>query len=199
MSGPMRLKALGPSGLSPEQRAVYDAIVEGPRGPAHIAEDGSLRGPFNAMLYNPTVGGPLQELGAALRYDGCLPPVVRELATLTVAAAFRAEFEWHAHSKLAAGLGVDAATLETIRTGGVPTLDDEAAQTAVELVRLQLARADVDDATYDRAVRILGEDGLFELTVLVGYYSILAAQLHLFRVPLPAGVEPVFPAPSVSS
>ena len=190
--GPMRLQALPRTELTPEQLAVYDAIVEGPRGPAHIAEDGSLRGPFNAMLYNPTVGGPLQELGAALRYEGCLPAVARELATLTIAAAFQAEFEWHAHSRLAAELGVDAATLETIRTGGLPALDDEAARTAIELAQLLLARADVDDVTYERAVRALGENGVFELAVIVGYYSILAVQLHLFRVPLPAGVEPVF-------
>ena len=37
-----------------------------------------------------------------------------------------------------------------------------------------------------------GEDGLVELTTLVGYYGMLATQVQLFRVHLPPGVAAVF-------
>ena len=193
-----RLAALVPEGLSAGQRALYDAILGGPRGPGFAAEDGHLAGPFNAMLHHPVIGSPLARLGEALRYEGLLPARGRELAILTVAAAYRSEFEWHAHAPIAEGLGIPAEVLATVRRGARPILDDEAEQAIVDVARAVLERTDLDDAAYARAARMIGEAELVELTTLVGYYGILATQLQLFRVPLPAGVTPVFagsPAP----
>jgi len=188
----MRLTPLTPDHLTPEQRVLYDAILGGPRGPGHTAEDGHLTGPFNAMLFNPPIGGPLQELGAAIRYQGSLEPVVRELAILTVAAAFRSEVEWHAHSRIARELGVEAEVLDNIRRGVRPVLDGPKLEVLLEVARALLDRTDVDDGLYERASSVAGEGGLVELTTLVGYYGILATQLRLFRVPLPEGTLPVF-------
>ena len=36
------------------------------------------------------------------------------------------------------------------------------------------------------AIAALGEEGLVELSTLVGYYATLALQLRIFRVPAPA-------------
>jgi 4-carboxymuconolactone decarboxylase len=187
----MRLIPITPGRLTGEQRGVYDAILGGPRGPGFAAADGHLTGPFNAMLYNPAIGGPLQELGAALRYHGNLDDRARELAIVTVAVAYRAEFEWATHSRIAAGLGVDAATLERIRQGDEPDLDDPTEAIVLEVVRALLDRVDVGDELYARAVDAIGEGGLVELTTLVGYYGTLALQMRLFRVPLPDGEHSV--------
>ena len=72
-----RLAGLDPESLTPGQRAVYDAVVGGRRaaGPQLFRltdDDGRLLGPFNAFLLQPRIGGPLQALGTALRYDGSL-------------------------------------------------------------------------------------------------------------------------------
>ena len=45
-----------------------------------------------------------------------------------------------------------------------------------------LLDGDLDDELWDEASAALGADGVFELTVLVGYYSTLALQLRVFRV-----------------
>ena len=187
-----RLAALVPDGLSAVQRALYDAILGGPRGPGFTGEDGHLVGPFNAMLHNPAIGSPLARLGEALRYEGLLPARGRELAILTVAAAYRSEFEWYAHAPIAEGLGIEAAVVAAIRSGRRPCLGDEAEQATVDVVRAVLGRADLDDAAYARAAALIGEPELVELTTLIGYYGILATQLRLFRVPLPPGVAAVF-------
>ena len=189
----MRLKALRPPGFSSEQQALYDAINGGPRGPVHVQEDGSLGGPFNAFLHHPAVGSPLYALGAALRYRGSLPPALRELAILVVAAAHRAEIEWNAHAPVAAELGVPPEAIEAIRLGERPVLADEPLQTAVHVARAVVARDDLGDEAYARAEAALGASWLVELTTLVGYYGILAAQLGLFRVALPPGVAASFP------
>jgi len=72
-----RIAALTPDTLNKAQAHLYDQIAGGPRaaGPQHFAltaENGALRGPFNAMLLAPKLGTAVQELGSALRYRGAL-------------------------------------------------------------------------------------------------------------------------------
>jgi 4-carboxymuconolactone decarboxylase len=186
----MRLAVLRPSELTPEQRELHAAITAGPRGRAHVAEDGSLEGPFNAWLHHPVVGLPLQRVGAALRFEGVLPARARELAILCVAAAHAADFEWHAHARIGASLGVTADELESIRTGTPPELEDEHEREVLAVTRALLERQDLDDAEYARAVEAVGVAALVEVTTLVGYYAAVALQMRVFRVPAPDGSTP---------
>ncbi len=63
----------------------------------------------------------------------------------------------------------------------LPQLDDP-----VELAGLRLTSAltmgDVDEETWDQCVPPLSERDVFELIVLVGYYSTLALQMRVLRV-----------------
>jgi 4-carboxymuconolactone decarboxylase len=189
-----RLRPLRPDELDAEQRAVYDALAD-PPGRVGIAPDGSLHGPFDAMLRAPRSGAALQSLGAALRYGGVLPERVRELATLQVAAHHRSDFEWYAHAPLAAAAGLPVALLEVVRSGGPVEPDDPAERAAAAVVAQLLERGDVGDDAWASAVGHLGEAGAVELTTLVGYYSLLAVQMRVLRVPLPDGAAAVeFPA-----
>jgi 4-carboxymuconolactone decarboxylase len=150
-----------------------------------LSSDGSLHGPFDAMLRAPRSGAALQAVGAALRYGSVLPERVRELATLQVAAHHRSDFEWYAHAPLAARAGLPAALLEAVRTGGLVEPDDPAERAAAVAVAQLLTTGDVDDAAWASAVGQLGEAGAVELTTLVGYYGLLAMQMRVVRVPLP--------------
>ena len=191
---PRRLRPLRPDEFDAEQRAVYDALTD-PPGRVRRAGDGSLEGPFDGMLRAPRSGVALQEVGAALRYRGVLSDRVRELAILLVAAHHRSGFEWYAHAPLAAAVGLPEALIDAIRTGDPVQPDDPAEQAAVGVVTQLLRTGDVDDAGWDDAVARLGEAGAVELITLVGYYSLLALQMRVLRVPLPDGVAGVdFPA-----
>ncbi|MGH3243015.1 MAG: hypothetical protein ACRDNL_21740, partial [Spirillospora sp.] len=101
-----RLPLLLPGSLSDDQRTVYEAVTGGPRDTGRDApfrltdESGCLVGPFNAMLYSPSVGLPLQDLGAALRFRTAFTKREREIATLAVAAHLRSDFEWYAHERV---------------------------------------------------------------------------------------------------
>ena len=115
-----RLPRLAPETLREDQRALYDAITCGPRaqGPQHFAlaaPDGTLNGPFNALLYSPALGTALQEVGAAVRYRTGLPDRARELAILLVAARWDSAFERDSHEAVARSLGFSEAELEAIR------------------------------------------------------------------------------------
>ncbi len=191
---PRRLRPLRPDELDADQRAVYDALTD-PPGRVGLAADGSLQGPFDAMLRAPRSGAALQSVGAALRYRSVLTERVRELATLQVAARHRSAFEWYAHAPLAAAAGLPAGLVEAIRTGAPAEPDDPAERAAAAVVAQLLATGDVDDEAWAAAVTALGEAGAVELTTLVGYYSLLAMQMRVLRVPLPDGAGGVeFPA-----
>ena len=189
-----RLRPLRPDELDAEQRAVYDALAD-PPGRVRLDADGCLQGPFDEMLRAPRSGAALQTVGAALRYRSALTERVRELATLLVAAHHRSAFEWYAHAPLAAAAGLPDALVEAVRTGGSVEPDDPAERAAAVAVAQLLTSGDVDDDAWAAAVETLGEAGAVELTTLVGYYSLLALQMRVLRVPLPDGaVEVDFPA-----
>jgi 4-carboxymuconolactone decarboxylase len=180
-----RIRPLPPVEQTPEQRALHAAITGGPRasGPQHFAltaDDGSLRGPFDAMLRSPAVGAAQQELGAAIRYRTGFTARMRELAILLVAAHWDSAFERDSHEAIARAVGFSDAELDALRARDVtPFADDEG---TVGRTVLALLDGDLSDDAWDAASTALGEAGVFEITALVGYYATLALQLRVFRV-----------------
>ena len=180
-----RIRPLTPSELTPEQQALYGAIIGGPRaqGPQHFAltaDDGSLRGPFDGMLRSPAVGTAQQELGAAIRYRTGFTDRSRELAILLVAARWDSAFERESHEAIARALGFGPDELAALRALDMSGFDDS--ERLVGNVTVALLDGDLSDELWAAASTVLGVDGVFELTALVGYYSTLALQLRVFRV-----------------
>ena len=181
-----RLPALTPAVLTDEQRALYADIAEGPRaqGPQYFAlkdADGSLRGPFNAFLFSPTLGNAIQALGAAVRFSTELTGRTRELAILIVAAHWRSDFERQSHEGIGRAAGLSDSELAEVWAGGIPTLTDAHENAAAHLAHA-MVRGDVSDEDWDRWASIVGPSTAFELSTLVGYYATLALQLRVFRV-----------------
>lgn len=188
----MRLPDLTPGELTPEQSALRAAILDGPRGRAPqlfdlVDDEGHLTGPFGIMLHSPAVGTALQGLGAVLRYGTELTDRVRETVVLAVAGHWASEFELYAHRPIARQAGLSQEQVTAVVEGAaVPGL--EPAESAVlAVVRVVLSDGDLDDQQYEQARKQLGERGLVEVTALVGYYSLLAMQLRVFRVGVPDG------------
>ncbi len=181
-----RLERLPPERLTPEQRALYEAIVGGPRGqgPQHFAltdEHGGLNGPFNALLLSPPVGEALQSVGAAIRYRTALSPRVREAAILLVAAAWHSAFERMAHESVGRSAGLTEEELEVLASGGIPDTADDHERPFLEVTRALLS-GDLSDEEWAGPAARIGEAAVFELSTLVGYYATLALQLRVFRV-----------------
>ncbi|QGN57448.1 carboxymuconolactone decarboxylase family protein [Nostocoides sp. HKS02] len=181
-----RIARLHPQDLDDDQRAVYDAIAGGRRaqGPQLFAltdSDGGLEGPFNAFLLQPRLGGALQAVGSAIRYDTALTDRAREVAILVVAVRWSSAFEWQAHEAVGRHVGLSQQELDGIRSGEYAALPADERALAEAAARLA-GDGDLDDAAYAQLVDLVGEAGVFELTTLVGYYATLALQLRVFRV-----------------
>lgn len=185
-----RIHPFHPRELTPEQRQVYDRIAGGPRARgrqlfALTDAEGRLHGPFNAMLSSPMLGDALQALGSAVRYGTSLSDRIREMAILADAAAWESDFERYAHEAVGRAAGLSDDELAAMRDLGSLQPTDPREAAALDVVRALLRRCDLDDHEWSSAREVLGEDELFELTTLVGYYSTLALLLRTQRIGAP--------------
>ena len=177
-----RLPPLDPAALSGGQKALYDKIMRGPRG--------RVAGPLKAIVLCPAAGDPLQELGGRLRFDGVLPGKLRELAILVAARFWSAQFEWHAHARIAREEGLGDSVIAAIAEGTPPGLASPE-ETIVYTFCCELHEAHaIGDDTFAKAVEVLGREAVIELTVLSGYYTTVSMILNTFEVPVPDGVTP---------
>jgi 4-carboxymuconolactone decarboxylase len=182
-----RIPHLSPAELNDEQRNLYDAIAGGPRANSFgvTGADGALGGPFNAMLLHPPIGDALQRLGAAIRYRSTLSDRAREIAILMVAASAHSGFEQYAHEHIGLRAGLTEGEIIALREGNEPALtghDEAAIATATRRI---LDHGTLTDDEYSEASAVLGPGKLFELTTLIGYYQLVALQLHVFGVNRP--------------
>src|SRR5450830_896696 len=161
-----RLPVFDPARATPEQKALLDDILSGPRG--------NLNGPFASWIHSPELGQLAQQLGAYCRYDSGLPLRLSELAILATAREWRSQAEWYIHLPIALGAGLSATAAEQIRLGQVPQfeLEDERViwAFATELYRDKR----VSDATYAQALALFGLKVVVNLTGLLGYYALVA-------------------------
>ena len=192
-----RLSNLDISNLSLKQMKFLNSLTEGKRGINRAIEDftytdGSLKGPFNAWLYSSEIGERAQKLGEALRFDNAMPPTLQEVAILSVAAYWQSQYEWWAHAQIAIKSGIPESVISAIKKG-VPPPETEPGITAVTaFVRETLHKKQVSDDTFNAAIECLGERGIVDLTMLIGYYCLVSASLNVFQVALPDGAEPPF-------
>lgn len=179
-----RLPDLRREDLSPEQAALFDAIASTPRGPGM-----ALEGPFGVWMHSPVIGDAAQRLGEQVRYRSALPPRLSELAILVCARHWRADFEWHVHAPIAVRAGIAEAAVAAIRSGAEPEFaqEDEALVHAFAAALLGTSR--VPEDLYARATAMLGERAVVDLTLLVGYYSLVALSLNAFEVEAPEPVD----------
>jgi 4-carboxymuconolactone decarboxylase len=171
--------------MDPAQKRVHDQIVAGKRG--------RFGGPFELLIRAPGVCEHASPLGEYLRWGTSLPDRLSELAIITTARFWRAQYEWYAHAPLAETAGVPTAAIEAIRTGGTPLFvaEDEALVYRVcsEIFRTQR----LSDESFKEAIAAFGERGVVEIISIIGYYTLIGNTLNVFQVPLPEGEKLPFP------
>lgn len=186
-----RLDELLPEPLTGDQRALRDELVHGRRAerppPFPLTDEhGRINGPARAWLLQPALGAGLERLGAAIGYDLTLPARCREIVVLTVAHHHDSPFELYAHRLGAARAGLTDAEIDELCAGRVPSGADPRERCAHRVTRALLSTGRLDDAAYREATGLLGPAGLFEVTTLTGFYTMVALQLSVYAIAPPA-------------
>jgi len=180
-----RLGPLPEQQLSSEQRAVAQAVIDGPRG--------ALVGPFVPLLRSPELMECAQRMGEYLRYRSAIGTRLSELAILVTAREWNQQVEWAIHAPIAQTVGIAPAVIDAIahRRRPAAMAQDEAAvyDFCIELHRQKR----VSDVTYARALALFGEQGVVDLTGINGYYTLLAMVMNVAQTAVPETVAAALP------
>jgi len=168
--------------MTDAQKKAATELTSGPRE--------TLVGPFIPLLRSPEFMNRLQKMGEYLRFENSLGHTLTEFIILYTARQWTQEFEWESHYELAQKAGVEPDVIAAIAEGRRPAKMTEDEEIAYDFCEELHQHKSISDATYSRAVKKFGEQGVVDLTGLTGYYSMLGMILNVARTPLPPGKTP---------
>jgi 4-carboxymuconolactone decarboxylase len=182
-----RFPAIPADKMTDVQKKIVADIVSGPRG--------AFVGPFVVLLRSPELEDRVQKVGEYLRYKAAIGRHNTEFVILITGRAWSQQFEWGQHAPIAQKEGVEPEKIAAIAEGRRPAnmTDDEDMlyNFADELLRNKT----VSEPTFARVKAKFGEQGVVDLTGLMGYYTTLAMIMNMAQTPGEAGAPrlPVFP------
>lgn len=180
-----RFPALPDSEMSEAQRHLMERIRQ--------FSSASSSGPFPMLLRSPVMGDRFLSLSQFLRFEIGLPEALAELAILIHARIQKDAYEWSMHTGRGVSAGLSQALIDDLWSGRKPRGMDEA-QTAVYRFCVQSLQSHrVDDAVFDDARALLGEAGVVDLTVTLGFYSMLSLMLAVGEASTQGRPLPPFP------
>jgi 4-carboxymuconolactone decarboxylase len=178
-----RLPPIPADRLTPAQRESVDAFK--------AARGVDVSGPFYPLLRSPELMTRTRAMGDYLRYNSALPPRLSEFVILVTAREWSQQYEWNTHYPIAIKAGVTAEVASAIAEGRRPArMSDEEAILYDFCQELHHTRA-ISDATYARALKAFGEQGLMDTVGITGYYSLLGMVLNTARTPAGDSGSPI--------
>lgn len=151
-----------PDGLDGDQAATFAWLVE---------SRGKMLRPFEVLLHQPALARGAGELGAVVRFETGIPDADRELVILTTGRAHACDFVWESHLESALAAGVRPEAISALQ-GGPEALTDAEAVLRDLVTQLRTTSA-VTPALFDALHKRYGATGVIELTMTVGYYTML--------------------------
>ncbi len=182
-----RLPLPAAESMTEAQRTAAEALMNGPRK--------GVYGPFLPLMRSPQLLERVGKVGEYLRFESVLDARVRELATCVAARHVGNQFEWHMHAPLAIQAGVDAGAIDLLRQGARPSQglkEDESV--ALDFASELLHTHGCSEPTYERALRTFGEQGVVELTALIGYFVMVSWVMNVAHTPAQAQAGAAMPA-----
>jgi 4-carboxymuconolactone decarboxylase len=182
-----RIPAASKESIPQGLREAYEAVVQSRGGLPRT-------GPGSIMINSPEAYRRASHLSEYLRRESTLAPQVQELAMLVTARELDCQYIWNAHAASGKKAGLSAELVDALRDQKpLPALKPvEAAVIAYGREFFRTHR--VSRGAFQAAQEQFGVQGLTELTMLMGYYGLLAFHVNAFDADLPAErTEPVLP------
>jgi len=170
-----RLPLIQRDKLSGEALRVYDAVV----GKDASGKDRPTPplGPVATSLISPGVALPMNQLNQYLR-NPVVGTAMYQLCTLIAAREFDEPYEWNSHEGGAKRANVDQKSIDAIKFNrpldGVPEKD----ALVIRFGRAIFQDRRVPSELYAKVVEAFGQQGMFELTAIMGDYAMAAIMLR---------------------
>ena len=146
------------------------------------------------MIHVPQAHKWVNGLNNYLRRESSLPKKIQELAMLVTARELDCQHIWNAHAASARTAGVRNEVVDALRDRKeLPALpEDEAA--VIDYGREFFRTRRVSRGAFQSALEQLGRQGVVELALILGNYSLLALLINSFDTDLPPDrSEPLLP------
>ena len=164
--------------MTTEQRDLHDLI-------AKQRSRGQVQGPFAVMLQAPDVCERVADMVNHLLQETRVPLTLKELAIITIARQYTAQYEWYVHAKRAKELGVEEAVIDAIRHRRRPAFNSFNESLVYDMTMEMVEQRRLGDDLYASAKDAFGDAALVELVALIGFYIMIAVFLVSFEVPVP--------------
>jgi 4-carboxymuconolactone decarboxylase len=178
-----RLPTIPPADYTPAQQAAAADFLATRKVPVF--------GPFEPLMYSPEVMTQARSMGDYLRYKSAIGNKLSELAILVTAREWSQDYEWYVHHPIALKQGIAPAVTEAIAQGRLPEGLSEDEQIVYDFSTELHRSKRVSDATFARAEKRFGKQGVVDLTGINAYYTLLAMQLNMAQYALPKDGVPL--------
>ncbi len=170
-----RLPLIRRDQVSGEALRVYDAVAG--KDPDGTERATPSMGPAATSLYSPGVALPMNQLNQYLR-NTVVGPAIFQICTLIAAREFDERYEWNSHETGARRANVGQKTIDAIKfdrpLDGLP----EKEALVIRFGRALFRDHTVSPELYANVVAAFGQQGMFELTAIMGDYAMAAIMLR---------------------
>lgn len=177
-----RLPPLTVDEMTDEQRSVYEEFCA-------VHADVAIT--HMTWLRSPELARQIASFGPFLRYRS-LDDRMRELAILITGRFCKSPAEWFFHLPPAREAGIEEDIITALAEKRRPDFPRPEEDVLYDVAMELLEGYKLSEATYARAMDVLGDKNLVELIAVVGFYVLMAMQIGAFQFQLPEGVEPAF-------
>lgn len=142
---------------------------------------------FRMLAGSPGLLRGFTRLGNHILFDSPLDPLLRELAIVRVGLLSGASYEVHQHDRIARSVGASDELLAALREGpDAPAFDDDQ-RAVVRFTDDVVANVRAGDDTLAAAIAVVGDAGVQELTVTIGYYMMVSRYLETIGIDIEGG------------
>ena len=171
--------------LTPEQKEAYQYILR---------ERGMCPGPYRIWLQNPRLLTAMTPIGVYFQNHMQLTKAEREIVTNCINGKWStAGYSNAEHEEIGKQAGLPAEKVQALVAGLPTSFGDPRQQIIYEITQTLIAPRRLPEGLYKRGLELLGDAGLTDLTVLIGYFTSVSMTLAAYDVP--AGAPDYRPYP----
>jgi 4-carboxymuconolactone decarboxylase len=162
--------------MPPDMKDAYDYTMQ---------LRGLVPGPHKIWLANPKLSKTIVPTGAYYQSESTLTKAEIEIATNLINGRWTAAaYSNYEHEIIGVRSGnLEPEKVERLITGLPTSFDDPRQQVVYELVSALVAPRIVPRGLFSRAEDLLGEEGIVDVTVLLGWFTAVSLTLTAFDVP----------------
>ena len=189
-----RLPTVKRGDLDADGQRSFDTIVN----PESRYADG-LRGPLGMWMYSPKMVEHMFPASTYLRFGTDKDQRLTELCIITTAREINSQYEYSAHEAAARQAGLEEEIIDLVKygrsldqAGEVPGMGP-VERTIIQFTRELINEPKISAETFVQARKLFGEEGVMNLTGLIGYYNFVNFTIKTFDVQLAPGREHLLP------